>query len=51
VTASAHPGFLQLSLSAETASMLQIMVREYFRFWSAGRVIIAAGAQLFAQPQ
>jgi hypothetical protein len=46
-----HPDFFQLALSAETAPMLEILVREYFKFRPAKRVIIESGPQLFAQPQ
>jgi len=48
---SDHPGFFQLALSGETAPMLKILVQEYFKFRPATRAIIAAGPQLFAQPQ
>jgi hypothetical protein len=46
-----HPAFFKLALSAETAPMLEILVREYFRFRTPKRAVIAAGPQLFAQRQ
>jgi hypothetical protein len=46
-----HPDFFQLALSGETAPMLEILVREYFRFRTPKKVIIEAGPQFFAQAQ
>jgi hypothetical protein len=46
-----HPGFFKLALTAETTPMLEILVREYFRFRTPKKVIIEAGPQFFAQAQ
>jgi hypothetical protein len=43
--------FFKLALAAETVPMLDILVEEYFKFRRPGRVIVAAGPQLFAQAQ
>ena len=44
-----HPGFFKISLSGESLLMLEILVREYFRFREPGRIVLPVGPQLFGE--